>query len=124
MDFFTSGDSSKHLVTVHPETPLEDIRKLLLNADWIPGINIDKEGNMHSTRSRVAVRSELPAIAVEMGCVKLLENTLATISPGISITITGREGSHKIAQQIVERAYNGSGWQLPSTRDLGIDYSK
>ena len=61
----------------------------------------------------------MSSYATEIGCAKILENTIRQVDSTYSLEIMMPNApSHDRAYKIVQRAYKGKNWFLPSSVDL------
>jgi hypothetical protein len=89
------------------------------------GWEITKDLNLIPLRTKEGMRGELSAYAVQVAVQTIIQNAINDLAPNqwynAKIDNETLPGTfHDTALKIVKRAYAGTGWIIPSAKDLGI----
>ena len=128
LNTFTLGKFDPTSIKLHYPVTQEELEDLLKSAHETPGIIINEKGELEGVNTKDGRDAEISAMAVEIGCLKILENTINSLSPQdlLSITVQREDkgDSHSRAMKIVERTYQPNrSFILPSAKDLGKRYN-
>ncbi len=118
---FTKGKFDPSKLIIYAGVPEEEIKKKIIKAGGSATSLIVESGEEMQTNTKKGRNMELTAIATQIACRQILQNTFK----GKGITFIWRQEfdknedpSHFRATRIVERAYRGKNWNLPSMKDL------
>ncbi len=119
LSIFTKGNFDPLTVTVHENVSREGI-EALVKKNNIAGFagKLQEDGELVTSYNRNIRNVELPATAVEIGCLWLLEKQLRSYFPGKTMILNEPVfPSHNIAFRIAARAYSHD-LIIPSLIDL------
>ena len=122
LDVFTKGnfDSSEmELYCVPQEVFDEEVGLISFSSTFRRG----SQGEVVPISSRQGRNRELSSCATTIGCLTILENSLAVSILGkkvldFEIAYPKMAGSHQRANNVVAKAYESVGWVIPSDLDL------
>lgn len=99
----------------------ESLEQLAFESD-ISTISQDSDGKRYAKNSKEGRNSEIPAYTTEIICLQILENTLhryRLLDLNSEFIIgTTLSPSHQRAKNLLNRAFRGKGWRLPSMLDI------
>lgn len=122
---FTRGWFDAKMINFHPVPSAQDIEQLINEGQKAgkilsSGIKVNVDGELIYSESREGRNAEVPAVAVEYGCLHILTNSMRPYHPFFleQFVKTSNNPAERKAQSIAMRAYQGENWVLPSTKDL------
>lgn len=122
---FTKDWFDESMVNFHPVTTPFEIDELIKQAlregkKCPSGIKLGHDGELLHTSNKAARDAEIPAMVTEYGCLYILANSIRQYHPTFAsqYVVTATSASQRRARLIVERAYEGENWVLPSAKDL------
>jgi hypothetical protein len=125
LDIFSKGHFEKKHIDLHYPVPEEKIIRMLKAAppSQRPGIKINSTGELEGDNTKDARNRELPAMYVETGCIKMLENTINRQFEypqlAIGLSQSTESTSHVRAFRIAQRAFQPNHTlYIPSLKDI------
>lgn len=118
---FAKGKFDQSKLIIHTGVSEDEIIEKIKEAGGAATTVIDESGHELQTNTKHGRNMELTAITTQIACRKILQNTFR--DEGITFIWKqefdmNEDPSHFRATRIVERAFKGKGWKLPSIKEL------
>jgi len=123
MEIYTKNQMDFSIFNFHFNVPQEDINQLAKNGPNENGLMFDQNDNPILSANRQNRNDELPAYATSHAILWLLENSLKLkdqklYNIKIKYNYSFEKTPHYRALRIVDRAYEKTGWIIPSLVDI------
>lgn len=123
LGIYTKGRFNPDSVIIHNNVDQDEITQLVQQAGELSTGFVRENGEFVHKSNAKGRNLEIPAYTCEKACKTLLENMMKPYFPDFSIKTAFKgdpksKSSHQRAYDIAERAYERTGWILPSSKDL------